>query len=216
MRLKARPRRPTSSREWTEMERSSSPWLTASAASVSCRRERVSRVVSSAVAVTAASAATIAAMEADTVGIVNLVAAMYLDLSTPRLEVILRRQITFSTTEPDEVYYGCPINQENGGGCVGTWSTWWKDFHKNNSIPNDAMHVLTGRYVSGYLGVAGVRVTCSAHHSGSGLTSTTMKRDDVEYLQTQFDTAWNLPPLTTDALVELLVRELIQMSTTAR
>ena len=138
---------------------------------------------------TAASAATIAAMEADTVGIVNLVAAMYLDLSTPRLEVILRRQITFSTTEPDEVYYGCPINQENGGGCVGTWSTWWKDYHKNNSIPNDAMHVLTGRSVSGYLGVAGVRVACSAHHSGSGLTSTTMNRDDVEYLQTQFDTA---------------------------
>ena len=135
---------------------------------------------------TAASPATIAALETDTVGIVNLVAAMYLDISTPRLEVILRRQITFETSEPDEVYYGCPINQEDGGNCVGTWSQWWKKFHRNNSIPHDAMHVLTGRYVSGYLGIAASGVTCSPAHSGSGLTST-MTSDG--YLETQFGAA---------------------------
>ena len=103
----------------------------------------------------------LSALQADNVMMFNVVNLIFLELSSPRLEIILRQQISFTTTEPDEIRNACI------DGCLGEVNKWWMSYARENSIPHDAMHFLQGNIVSKYAGVAYMRSVCSPRYSAS-------------------------------------------------
>ena len=122
---------------------------------------------------TAPSNDALSALQTDNVMMFNVVNLIFLELSSPRLEIILRQQISFTTTEPDEIRNACI------DGCLGEVNSWWMSYTRNNSIPHDAMHFIQGNTVSKYAGVAVLKsvcnpridsaVTVSASKDGNGL-----------------------------------------------
>ena len=123
----------------------------------------------------------LSALQADNVMMFNVVHLIFMELSSPRLEVILRQQISFTTTEPDEIRNACT------DGCLGEVNKWWMTYARENLIPHDAMHFMQGNPVSRYAGVAYMTSICRPRLSCSVTVDAAKDGNGIFYLGATWD-----------------------------
>ena len=97
---------------------------------------------------TAPSNDALSALQADTVMMFNVINLIFLELSSPQLEIILRQQISFTTTEPDEIRNVCY------DGCLGRHQQVVDALCERKQHPSRCHALHSGKSKSRYAGVA--------------------------------------------------------------